>query len=350
MKSIILFLGVLFHTMAVPAFLPALPEPTSAEVICSPEQNYKVIQALGSGAFGKVFEVENSQGLHFAIKSYHTGRASDSFIYNDALREYQIGQMLDHPNIIRSIEIFNDAVEEDKFYLVLELVHGKILGSQEKNTFTRQEGIDLSLQLVHALQYAAHQGVIHIDLHNANVMIRDDHIVKVVDLASFVSWQEMKDLMAEYNQETQSEAGQVAVTLAEKGSVAKGLQPPINAKLAKFMAGVAGLKAVVKSSGMMQAKGGSEEAFINAYYLEFITERCLDIIKSCQAERQQKMELYAAIKKVAWGCREDLAEGLNFPLEYYLDELSSAIESLDGQRDYQEMRAIGGVSENSQVA
>ena len=69
---------------------------------------------LGSGHFGEVF-LANKGGKSFAIKKVvNTER-------NTAQQEIKILKQVDHPNIVKLIDVYED---ESTFSLVLELMSG----------------------------------------------------------------------------------------------------------------------------------------------------------------------------------------------------------------------------------
>jgi serine/threonine protein kinase len=171
-------------------------EPTLGETVQSPTKSYTLVRELGAGAFGKVFEVTTTSGENFALKWYMPGGFSGWFGDHlaDHNREFMLGQVLDHPHIIKSVESFADK-EEDRpefNYTVLELVPGKTLSSCSRGFLELPEAILAAKQFISGVRHAFHQEFFHLDLHGNNVMLNQDQEVKIIDLSSFFSFEEIK--------------------------------------------------------------------------------------------------------------------------------------------------------------
>jgi serine/threonine protein kinase len=87
---------------------PSQHEGSILQTICSPTECYTITKELGNGAFGRVYAVEDSKGQKFALKTYmiEMEKVFEGHIFLDLEREFSRGQMLDHPNIIRSYDFF----------------------------------------------------------------------------------------------------------------------------------------------------------------------------------------------------------------------------------------------------
>jgi calcium-dependent protein kinase len=81
--------------------------------------SYNPKQAIGSGSFGKVFKATcKLTGVHRAIKQIDKSLISNVKQFEV---ETNILKELDHPNVIKMYETFEDA---DYVYLVMELCEG----------------------------------------------------------------------------------------------------------------------------------------------------------------------------------------------------------------------------------
>jgi len=76
---------------------------------------------LGVGAFGRVFKTQNKHdsNLKVAIKVLDKVKLKDSI--DSIMDEVQILHSLDHPNIVKYYETYND---QKYIYLVMEYVTG----------------------------------------------------------------------------------------------------------------------------------------------------------------------------------------------------------------------------------
>lgn len=67
---------------------------------------YRVIQQLGRGAMGRVWEVEDLDGQHYALK------LPDSVVGSDAAmrlaREANALRLLSHENLVAAVDVFTD--------------------------------------------------------------------------------------------------------------------------------------------------------------------------------------------------------------------------------------------------
>eukprot|EP00434_Breviolum_minutum_P005554 symbB.v1.2.004898.t1/scaffold277.1/size415908/17 len=77
-------------------------------------QFYTLEQKLGAGAFGTVWRATcKSTGLQYAVKMVPKNKNPDSIRFLE--REVSIMQALDHPNVLKLLDVFED---ERFFYLV----------------------------------------------------------------------------------------------------------------------------------------------------------------------------------------------------------------------------------------
>ena len=82
---------------------------------------YQVTKQLGEGAYGKVSEcIHRESRQKFAVKVLQKMHM-DSVQQEKLINEMRILRELDHPNIVKIMEYFED---EEKFYIVTELCSG----------------------------------------------------------------------------------------------------------------------------------------------------------------------------------------------------------------------------------
>src|SRR6185295_17656847 len=96
--------------------------------------------------------------------------------FADAEREFQRGQLLNHPNIIKSFELFlyTSCCDEVTHNLILELVEGKTLHNSKNKELQLDQSLNATLQLIQALRYALSLGFVNVDLHGGNVMLNQN--------------------------------------------------------------------------------------------------------------------------------------------------------------------------------
>ncbi|MDC3961210.1 protein kinase domain-containing protein [Polyangium jinanense] len=145
-------------------------------------ERYRVIEELGQGAMGVVYEVERVRDTRrFAMKVL-TSR-SDKLAMARFVREAQILSRLDHPNLASIADV--DVTPEGLLYLVMELCKGKPLHRCKERYRDVAWCCSVLGQMAAGLAAVHAQGVIHRDLKPGNVMVADDaegHAqVKLVD-------------------------------------------------------------------------------------------------------------------------------------------------------------------------
>lgn len=158
------------------------------EKICSLTHCYTVIRELGEGAFGKVHLVEDERGAKFALKcfkDYRSAGADDPLCL--ARKEFECGQLLNHPNIIKTYDLFshNSKDQEMQPCLLLEFVDGKDLTEKSSEKISPNKSLEMALQLVCALRHALLFNLFFVDSNEGNIMVDEEGNLKLIDLSSF---------------------------------------------------------------------------------------------------------------------------------------------------------------------
>lgn len=314
---ILISFGLMVTLFSNPAFST---EPLcSGETICSERDCYTILERLGAGAFGEVFSVENSEGEKFALKSVEDfySVSYDDFwgLLEDVEREYSRGQELDHPNIIKSYDVFTG--DEGTGYILLDLVEGKTLYNLEKGELSSDDVLRALLQFTEALEYAYSMGYTHFDLHAGNIMVSDTSDIKIIDLASFLSSEELKNFFFFYEESLTTEESAQLLTPEEANT-------PMARKLAhikRFAKEKEQVEKRMEAQGKRVARGLAEddfaEKFFLTWYFDIVTDACLKILWKADLEREQVIHLSAEIKKLSWNCSCDLEEGIDFSIADY---------------------------------
>ena len=143
---------------------------------------YEVRRLIGHGGMGEVYEAKHLRLDRFvALKVIRGYKLDDPISHDRFLKEMANAGKLDHPNIVRA----HDAWEEDGcLYLVFELLEGKslqVLFGQEKeqkisDVFDSMLGICAALEHLHSLQ------LIHCDVKPANIIRLPDGTIKLIDI------------------------------------------------------------------------------------------------------------------------------------------------------------------------
>ena len=146
---------------------------------------YDIIKEIGSGGFSRCLLVKNKiTNQNFACKELVKKSISN---YEGLMREVNLMIKLDHPNIIKLYEYYED---EKKIYLIMELCTGgelfdKIIKNTENGKpFTEQQVAHIFKQMMSAVNYCHKNGIVHRDLKPENLLYFDqseDSPIKVID-------------------------------------------------------------------------------------------------------------------------------------------------------------------------
>ena len=143
---------------------------------------YEITGELGAGGMGIVLRARDTKvDRDVALKVLPEAFTQDPDRLARFEREAKVLASLNHPNI-GSIYVLEEA-EGGKFRaLVLELVEGPTLADRiKRGPIPLDEALPIAKQIAEALEAAHEQGVIHRGLKPANIKVREDGTVKVLD-------------------------------------------------------------------------------------------------------------------------------------------------------------------------
>jgi hypothetical protein len=140
---------------------------------------YDVLEPLGTGGMGVVYKArQRNLGRLVALKFVPAEYAHDPEWLRRFRREALTASALNHPNICT---IYDTGECAGRPYLSMELVVGGTLEALVGQRLGPEELTRLIGQAGRALAAAHAAGVVHRDVKPANLMVRDDGIVKVLD-------------------------------------------------------------------------------------------------------------------------------------------------------------------------
>ena len=129
--------------------------------------SYRGLAPIGRGGMGGVWEVADRAGHRYALKSPATD--VDPELTKRFAREANALRLLDHPNLVASVDVFAEA---GSLYLVMEHVRGRTLTAAIANGPLHPR---LALVFVrHILEGVGHAhalGLVHRDLKPDNIML-----------------------------------------------------------------------------------------------------------------------------------------------------------------------------------
>jgi len=143
--------------------------------------DYKIEEIIGEGTYGKVkLATHLATNEKVAIKIIDKSRLIHDGDNDRILNEMKILTKLDHPNILKAFEVF----EEEKFYyIVMERpAKGDLFNYIcSKGRLSMDEASFIYYQIVNAIQYLHKNKIVHRDMKPENIMLTKDMIVKIGD-------------------------------------------------------------------------------------------------------------------------------------------------------------------------
>ena len=147
--------------------------------------NYKIINAIGSGSFGKVFKIlDKESNKIYALKRIDLNNNQFKENLKSIQTETQILKTIKSEYFVQFHESFKDG---DSFYIVMEFCEHKDLRSfintyknnnkliHEQVIFTIMEELCLGIKEIHS------KNIIHRDLKPENIFISDNYKIKIGD-------------------------------------------------------------------------------------------------------------------------------------------------------------------------
>ncbi|XP_063310325.1 calcium/calmodulin-dependent protein kinase kinase 2 isoform X2 [Pelobates fuscus] len=96
-------------------------------------------------------------------------------------QEIAILKKLDHPNVVKLVEVLDDP-SEDHLYMVFELVkQGPVMEIPTTNPFSEDQGRFYFQDLIKGIEYLHYQKIIHRDIKPSNLLVGDDGHIKIAD-------------------------------------------------------------------------------------------------------------------------------------------------------------------------
>jgi serine/threonine-protein kinase len=142
--------------------------------------HYRIDNVAARSGMASIFRATDERsGETVAIKIPHPEMEADPVFYDRFLREQQIGEKLDHPNVMK---VFPNG-DHSELYMAMEWVDGHLLRQvlNEHKKFPRERAFNIALQIAQALEYIHQHGVVHRDLKPENIMVDAADRIKLID-------------------------------------------------------------------------------------------------------------------------------------------------------------------------
>ena len=152
-------------------------------------RQYTIVKQLGSGSFGKVYLAEHKvTHQKRAIKELEKSLVDVGSEQSKFFLEVEILSKLDHPNILKVYELFEDT---RRYYMVTEACEkGELFDYLiQSKRLTEHVTAHIMYQLFSAVCFCHEQGIVHRDLKPENLLIESiaangDISIKVIDFGT----------------------------------------------------------------------------------------------------------------------------------------------------------------------
>jgi serine/threonine protein kinase len=136
-----------------------------------------VISRSGMASIYKAKDLETKQAV--AVKIPYMQLESDPAAFARFQREAEIGELLNHPNILKFIKVPN----KSRPYIVTEYLEGKTLSTvlNEMRPLPIPDSVQIASYVCGALGHMHENKVVHRDLKPQKIMICDDGTLRIID-------------------------------------------------------------------------------------------------------------------------------------------------------------------------
>lgn len=144
---------------------------------------YRVLARIGQGAASELYAVQDPKTKQvWALKHVVKRTEKDQRFLDQVEQEHFIGSKLDHPNIrathrlIRHRKLF----KVTDIALLMELVDAEPVDARPPRS--QRQAVDMFIQTARGLAHMHSRGYVHADMKPSNLLVRDDGVVKIIDL------------------------------------------------------------------------------------------------------------------------------------------------------------------------
>jgi serine/threonine-protein kinase len=142
---------------------------------------YRVVRKLGGGGMADVYLCEDlTLGRNVAIKVLLQRYLSDPTFVERFRREAKAAAGLNQQNLV---SIYDWGEVDGTYYIAMEYVEGETLKDliRRRGRLSGNEAVNVTMQLLAAIDFAHRSGIIHRDIKPQNVMIDTTGTAKVMD-------------------------------------------------------------------------------------------------------------------------------------------------------------------------
>lgn len=142
--------------------------------------HYRIDAVAARSGMAVLYRATNlDNGVQVALKVPHAEMQADPVLFERFKREEEIGQLLDHPGIVKTFS----SESRSRLYMVIEWASGRLLRTilNEEKKLPVDRAVAITLRICDALDYMHKRGIVHRDLKPENVMVDEQDNIKLID-------------------------------------------------------------------------------------------------------------------------------------------------------------------------
>ena len=150
------------------------------------DDKYEILTLVGEGGMSKVYLARDKRlNKQWAVKEIQKNARdkNNEVVVQSAIAEANMIKQLDHPSIVRIVDIIENS---DVIYIIEDYIEGVTLQETLENNGAQSQElvIEWAMQICEALEYlhTRKPSIIYRDMKPSNVMLKPDGNIKIIDL------------------------------------------------------------------------------------------------------------------------------------------------------------------------
>ena len=164
------------------------------------KDTYKITSCIGRGAYGEVRKCQHKETkTQRAVKIINKNCLEEEEKHK-MLTEIDILRKMDHPNILKLYEFFQD---EKRYFLVTEICKGGELFDKisDESYFNEHDAANIMKQVFSAINYCHSRNIVHRDLKPENLLLDSDGEnpkIKIIDFGTSQTFDPSKKMTQKF--------------------------------------------------------------------------------------------------------------------------------------------------------